>query len=287
MDMKYTVIADSCCSLYNKDLTNDKIDFHVVPLTLIIGDQEFVDDEKLDTVEFVKVMNESKACPKSACPSPEAFYEIMKKGDNIIVVTLSSKLSATHSSAMTAAENLKKSHPNKKLFVCDTLSAATGLDFILYKLRDLIMEGKLSFDEITVKLSEICRNTRVRFLLQDLGNLVKNGRMSKMAGRILTTAKIKLICGEDGHGEIKKCGMALGTRRGLCFLAEYSVKEMKAQTGSETKRPIFINHVHNQADVDFLQDLFKTKYGYKNISVRLFRGLSSLYSADKGIVVAY
>ena len=134
--MKYTIIADSCCSLYNKDLTNDKIDFHVVPLTLILGDQEYVDDEKLDVAGFVKAMNESKVGAKSGCPSPEAFHEIMRKSDNIIVVTLSSKLSGTHSSAMSAAEMIKKSHPQKKLFVMDTLSAATGLDFILYKLHE-------------------------------------------------------------------------------------------------------------------------------------------------------
>jgi len=278
---KITIIADSCCNLYSKDLSCDKIDFHVVPLTLVLGEEEFIDNEKLDTAAFVQKMNASATCARSACPTPEAFHEIMRKSDNIIVVTLSSKLSATHASAVTAADMIRASNPEKKLFVLDTLSAAAGLDFILFKLRDLIVEGKYSFDELTVKLNEVREQTRVRFLLQDLGNLVKNGRMSKMMGKILTTAKIKLICGDDGQGEIKKYGMALGTKRGLQSLAELAKNAVSAEM------PVFITHVHNKEDADFLYNILKNKHGFTNIRVTLMRGVSSLYSADKGIVIAY
>ena len=281
-DMKYTVIADTCCSLFPKDIKSPKIDFHVVPLTLIVDDKEYLDDEKLDTAKFISIMNASKNAARSACPSPEAFYEIMEKSDNIIVVALSSKLSGTHASAVQAAELTKKNFPNKKVFVYDTLSAAAGLDFICLRLCEAIESDSVkSFDEATAKLEEICKKTRVRFLLQDLGNLAKNGRLSKMASKVLTTVKIKLICGDDGNGEIKKYGMAIGTRRGLNNLAELPAKEI------EKDMPIIIRHVHNKEDADYLLDVLKSKHGFKNIDVRLMRGLSSLYAADKGIVIAY
>jgi DegV family protein with EDD domain len=248
---------------------------------MIVGEQEFVDTESLDTAKFVHAVNEFKGVSKSACPSPEAFYEVMQKGDNIIVVTLSGKLSGTNASAMAAGERLKTEHPNKKLFILDSLCASSGIDLILYKIRDLVEEGKNSFDEIAVKAEEIRNKMHTRFLLQDLGNLVKNGRMSKMVGKILTTAKIKLICGDDGEGEIKKYGMAIGTRRGLATLAELPSKEITAED------PIMITHVHDAEGAAFLENQLKTKFGFKNIKVRLMRGLSSLYSADKGIVIAY
>jgi len=277
---KITIIADSCCNLFEKDLKGDKINFHVVPLTLVLGSEEFLDDEKLDTQKFVDKMNNSKACPHSACPNPDAFYEIMKKNDNIIVVTLSSKLSATHASAIQAVEMLKQSYPDKKVHVLDTLSAAAGLDYICFKIRDLVKEGK-SYDEIIGQLDEIRKNTRVRFLLQNLDNLIKNGRLNKVVGKILTTAKIKLICGDDGEGEIKKFGMAMGVKKGLEKLGELPTSD-----GVTSDMPILITHVHNKSDADFLHDLFKSK-GFTNIDVRLMRGISSLYAADKGIVIAY
>ena len=279
--MKYTVITDSCCNLFSKDLTNDKIDFHVVPLTLIIGDEEFVDDEKLDTAGFIGKMNASKTCAKSACPSPDAFFETMKNGDNVIIVTLSSKLSGTYASAMEAGEMFKKQYPNKKLFVMDSLSADTGQDLILTKLCELINSEKYTFDELTAKLVEIRKSTRVRFLLQDIGNLVKNGRMSALIGKILSTAKIKLICGDDGAGEIKKYSMSLGTRHGLNAMAELPGKEIS------NDMPIMIAHVFNEEDASYLKRLLESKFGFKNIKLRLMRGVSSLYAADKGIVMAY
>ena len=284
MSKKFTVIADSCCDLFGRDLTSDKIDFHVVPLTLILGNEEFIDDDNFETAPFVAKMNASKTCAKSACPSPEAFAEIMRGGDNIIIVTLSSKLSGTHASAMTAAEAIKAEFPNKKLFVLDSLSAAAGLDHLLMKLKELIECGEYGFDEVTVKLTEHRARTKVRFLLYDLGNLAKNGRLNKMLERILSTAKIRLICGDDGAGEIKKHGMALGIRKGLQALSEFPARDMGQNSQNE---PITLTHVHNEQDASFIKGLLESKFGFKNIKMRLMRGISSLYAADKGIVIAY
>jgi DegV family protein with EDD domain len=280
--MKYTIITDSCTSLFAKDLSGANIDFHVVPLTLMAGGKEFRDDENLNTADFVKVLGESKTCGKSACPNPDAFYDIMKTGENVIVVTISSKLSATHASAINAGERFKRDFPQRKLYIQDSLSAASGQDLILVKLRDLIDSGRYSFDEITVKIAEITKKTRVRFLLQDLQNLVKNGRMSKMAGKLLSLAHVKLVCGDDNLGEIKKVGLALGTRRGLVTLTELPKRD-----GVNPDEPIVVTHVLNEPDATFVKTTLAAKMGFKNIIMRAMRGLASLYAADKGIVIAY
>jgi DegV family protein with EDD domain len=278
---KFTIITDSCCNLYPRDLNSDKIDFHVAPLTLTVGDQDFVDDEKLDIPAFIKAMTACKTCGKSACPSPDAFYQIMKGADNILILTLSSKLSGTHASAGTAVDMIAKEFPTKKVYLQDSLSAATGLDFILNRLKDVIESGA-DFDAAVARLKEITGKTRVRFLLQDLNNLVKNGRMSKMMGRVLSTAHVKLICGDDGEGEITKYGLALGTRRGLAALAALPAKDKLAADS-----PIEVAHVQNEADAQFVKDTLAQKFGMKNVVVRPMRGLSSFYAADKGIVIAY
>jgi DegV family protein with EDD domain len=280
--MKYTIIADSCCNLFPRDLESEKINFNVVPLTLILGEEEFIDDESLDAKVFVEKMNNCKVCAKSACPAPEAFAEIMRKNDNIIAVLLSSKLSGTYASAMTAAEMVKNEQPDKKIFILDTLSAAAGLDHILYRLKELIERDEYSFDEIANKITEIRTTTRVKFLLQDIGNLVKNGRMNKLMGRVLSTVKIKFICGDDYHGGIKKYAMAIGTKRGLNVMAA-----MPAEALPDRHSPISVTHVHNEEDASFIRSVWEKKFGFKNVGIRVMRGLSSLYAADKGIVIAY
>ena len=279
---KFTIIGDSCANIYERELPkSNKYDLHIAPLTLTVNGKDYVDNQDLDTRELVTAVNTYKGVPKTACPSPEAFYSLMEKSDNIICILLSSKLSGTYASCMTAANDIKEKYPNKKLFVMDTLSACMGLDFIITRCIELIETGEYTFDELTVKLEEVRRNTRVRFLLYDLGNLIKNGRLSKVAGAVLNTMKIKLVCGDDGAGEIKKYAMALGVRRGLGSLADLPHKDKLAP-----EKTIMIGHVYNEEDAGFIKSAL-VKHGYNNVSIRKMRGVSSIYAADKGIVIAY
>ncbi|MCL2586681.1 MAG: DegV family protein [Firmicutes bacterium] len=273
--MKWTIIADSCCDLRDEDLTGGSITFKTIPLTLTLGEEDFIDDQTLDTALFIPKMKASKTL-RSACPSPEAFMEHMRDNDNIIIVTLSSKLSGTHGSALIAVEQIKSEFPNKKVYLLDSLSASAGMASLCVKIKELIENGNMSFEELTEKLDPIRSKTRVRFLLQDLSNLVKTGRLSKVMGGILGLTPLKLICGDDGNGEIKKFGSSLGTKKGLVKLSEFPPKDAS----------VVIAHAHNETDAGYLKGLLE-KLGITNIKTVLMRGVATFYSNDKGIVLAY
>ena len=275
--MKWTLIADSCCDLRDEDLTDENVTFKTVPLVLTLGNDDFVDDETLDTGAFIPKMRAAKTL-RSACPSPEAFMQHMRDNDNIIIVTLSSKLSGTHQSATLAVEQIKSEFPNKKVFLLDSLSACAGMASILFRTKDLIDKG-LTFDEVTAKLPDIRSKTRVRFLLQDLSNLVKTGRLGRIVGALVGITPLKLVCGDDGQGEIKKFGAALGTRKGLLKLSDFA-------TDTENNSQVVIAHAHNEPDASFLKALLE-KLGVKNIKTVLMRGVSTFYANDRGVVLAY
>ncbi|MCL2846725.1 MAG: DegV family protein [Firmicutes bacterium] len=271
--MKFTLIVDSCADLKNSDLTTDKLDFFTVPLTLTLGETDYVDEEDLDTRAFTEKMRAAKTL-RSACPSPEAFMDIMRERDNIIIVTLSSKLSGTHGSAVLAVENIMAEFPDKKVYLLDSLSAAAGMANICMRIAEMVESGE-SYEEIIEKLPALRSGTRVRFLLQDLSNLVKTGRMKKTVGAVLGVTPLKLVCGDNGEGEIKKYGMALGTRKGLAALAKF------VDTDTVT-----IAHANNESDANALREMLE-KNGVKNIKILLMRGLSTFYANDKGIVIAF
>jgi len=282
---KFTIIADSCCNLYERDFRGAGFNFFVAPLQLTVGEKHFEDNQDLNTRELVDAINSTKQCPKSACPSVETFKQLFEKNDNIIAVLLSSKLSGTYQSALAAYNEVIEKSPKKKIFLLDSLSACTGLDFLVLKVRELIESG-FNFEEVVSKIKDFRPSHRVRFLLYDLGNLIKNGRLNKIVGKILGTAGIKLVCGDDGNGEIKKYGMSLGIRRGLSALADLIGSDIKKDNRG-LDRKIMISHVHNVQDAEFLSNLLKTKYNLTNISISPMRGTSCLYAADKGIVAAY
>ena len=278
--MKWTLIADSSCDLWDEDLTSERVLFKTVPIILTLGEENFTDDQTLDTSLFIPKMKAAKTL-RSACPSPEAFMQHMRDNDNIIIATLTSKLSGTYQSATLAVEQIKQEFPEKKIYLLDTLNACAGLTSILLKIKNLMENENLSFEELTAKLPAIARNTRVRFLLQDLSNLVKTGRMSRIAGAIVGKTPLKLVCGDDGNGEIKKISAALGTKKGLTKLTEHARKENIMESDA-----VVIAHAQNEIDATFLKSLLE-KMGIKDIKTVLMRGVATFYANDKGIVLAY
>jgi len=281
--MKYTLVSDSSCDLFNKDLKSDKFDFYTVPLTIRLGDTEIVDEEGLDVSDLIEKMKKNKKAPSTACPSPEQFATEMRKGDNVICVTITSKLSGTYNSARLGAETVQAQFPNKKIFILDSLSASAGMTKMLYELKRLIEKGNLTFEQITEQITAYRDRTFVRFLLQDLGNLIKTGRMSKVAGLIAATLLIKPIF-KNNDGEIALSTKCMGMKKALAALSEFPTQAAK-EYGTDT--PVLIAHCFNKEDSNTLKELLETKHGLTNITIRPMRGLASFYANEKGLIMAY
>ena len=280
---KYTIIADSSCDLRGADLTCGAIDFVTTPISYNIGGVEYVDNEDMDAKELLVKMKQSKTAPKTACPSPETFAEQMRAGaDNIICVTLSSKLSGTYGSAVLASETVRAEQPDKKIFVLDSLTTSAGLVRLLHKLAELIKSDKYSFEEITEKITKIRSTNKIRFLLNDLANLVKAGRMSKVAGIITSIIPLKLLCGDNGDGEIKKYKQVLGFKKAVETLSEFPGEKCE-----EKDNLIVISHCNNEESASLLKKLIESKFGFKYIKILLMRGTATTMANDKGLAVAY
>ena len=283
MNKKWTIIADSAGDLFSKDLTNDKIDFRTVPLEIMLDSGNVVDDEDLDVSDFVEKMGQNKSVAKTTCPSPEKFADAMRTGDNVIVVTISSRLSGTYDSAVLAANTVKNEFPDKKIYVLDSLSATAGEARIIFELARIINTTELSFDEVVAKIIPYRDKTRTIFFLRNLTNLVKNGRMSKIVGLIAKYAKLKLVCCENGMGEIIKHGIALTTKRALNMLATAPRKKV----AEEKQFPIVITHCFNEADADELKQMLTANFNLNEIKIIQTRGLASFYADKYGVVMGY
>ena len=70
--MKWNIIGDSSCDLFDLESPSENITYRSVPFLLNIEDREFVDNESLDTEEMVRIMKESKKASSSACPTGAA-----------------------------------------------------------------------------------------------------------------------------------------------------------------------------------------------------------------------
>lgn len=283
--MKYTIIADSSCDLKSDYIKSDKVNFATVPLSITMNGEDWFDTEELDTRKLVDAMKINKSKPQTACPSVEAFAEKMREGeDHIICVSITSKLSGTYNAARLAANQVMEEDPAKKIYVLDTLSVSAAAVLMIDKAAELIEGGEHTFDQITHELTKMRENTHLRFLLQDLSNLVKTGRMSKVKGAIASALSIKLICGDNGEGEIKQYAKSIGMKKALPMLAEYPGEKVLTH-GKDI--PVVITHCYNEEEAKSLKNMLEALHGLTNIKILPMRGLASFYANDKGIIMAY
>lgn len=276
--MKKLIVADS--SLELNDKLREKLNVKLVPVNLDLGEEYIIDSEELNIREFVDKMHAFNGVPKTAAPSPNAFYEAMQGYDEVFVISISSRLSTIYNSALIAKQMMNESHPNIKVHVFDSKSAVAGETLLAIEINKLI-EAKESFENIIQKIEDRIENLKTYFVLENLDNLVKNGRMSKIAGKIASALSINPLCrGNDGNIEVvsKSRGMKAGLNKLVANLSD-GIEDIAS-------RKIVISHVLNEARALDLKEKIKEVYKATDIEIVSNSGVAAIYANEGGIVVA-
>lgn len=276
----YKIVADSSCDL-NEDLMNE-LNISLVPFKIDIDDNSFIDDEKLDVKEMIKVMVNSPNPIKTSCPSPGDFLEEYKKNKDIFAVTISSKLSATYNSAILARDMVKEDDPDKFVHVFDSKSASVAESLIAMKVDQLKKEN-MANDEIVEIVEKYIGDMKTYFISESLDNLIKNGRISRTKGLIANVLKLKPIMGPNPEGEIVLIENARGTKRAFARLIEIIGE------GNEnfSERTMMISHANALFKAEALKDKLEELYDFKEIIIVETKGLSTGYVNNGGIILAY
>ena len=277
--MTYKIIGDSCLDL-TEELKKDS-HFQMIPLTLMVGDQTFIDDETFNQKEFLKVVKESPECPKTACPSPEMFKTAYGcDAENVFVITLSGKLSGSYNSAVLAKSLYEEEFGHKNIAVIDSESASSGeLNIALY-IRELCEKG-LAFEEIEKEALAYRDRMNTYFVLESLDTLKKNGRLTGLTAFIATALNIKPVMGAD-KGTIIKLDQARGIQKALQKMAEYVVKE----GGRTEDKRLIISHVNAPERAQFVKDKLCSMAKFKEVIITDTAGVATVYANDGGIIVA-
>lgn len=277
--MEYRIIVDSCCDMTPQ--LAEQLGVISVPLTMRLGQREFTDDDTLDLPGF---MVEMKACTEkagSAAPSPFSYKEVMESAQHSFVVTLSSKLSSSYSSAelgrVYAEEN-----GTTDVHVFDSKSASAGEVLIAVKIRELLSNG-IPKDQIVRAINSFIDSMKTYFVLERYDNLLKNGRLSKITGKIINILNLKLVMGSDGNGNIALFAKPRGTKQMLAKLISL-IRSSEKSTSGEC---MVISHCNNLYLAEQLAIAVKQHFDFKEIIIVPTRGISSLYADDKGIVMAF
>lgn len=274
----YKIVLDSCGEL--TDSMKAAGCFENVPLTLIFGEEEVVDDETFNQASFLKKVEEFPECPKSACPSPDAYAEHFNGADEVYVVTLSAQLSGSYNSACVARDMYIDKHPDAKVYVFDSKSASIGETLIAIKIKELIDAGE-TFDEIVKDVEKYISEQNTYFVLDSLEVFRKNGRLSNVKALVASTLNIKPVLASTDEGNITQLSQARGMKKAV----EKMVDCLIEKSVDLDKKILAISHCNCIERALQLKSLLETKSAFKEIIILDTAGVSSLYASDGGVIM--
>lgn len=278
--MKYGIVVDSACDLTSLKTATEPIDFTRVALKLDIGEQEFVDDFNLDIQEFMNAMYAYQGKTGSAAPSPQAWISAFEKSEYIFAITITGALSGSYASAKTAVDLFKEHYPDRKVHLIDSKSTGPGMTLIVHKLTEY-MNQNMPFEEIVENIDAYCKRVNLLFVLKSLDNLVKNGRISKLAGSIAGMLGIKLLGTATPTGDlgvVQKC-------RGKMTAYNRLIEEMIARGYKGGKATIA--HCFALDTAEYIATCLKEKFPHCDIEIMPTSGLCSYYSEQGGVLVGF
>ena len=257
---KIKLIIDGGCDLSKEIIEKYNID--VIGLNVSFGNETYVGGVDIDNETFYKRMSESKELPKTSCASPENFIESFKcEEENIIVLTLASKLSGTYSSALLAKDIFTSENPNKKIAVIDTLNACIGQGILAIKAAQMIEEG-ISFEEIVQTLEKIKHNVVHFGALETLENLIKGGRLSALKGTLADVLNLKVVV-EVGKGEVNPVDKVRGEVNSLKKLVE-NVLTLSKDT---SEKILSIAHANSPKKALKVKELLEKENSFKEVII--------------------
>ncbi|RJP53791.1 MAG: DegV family protein [Anaerolineaceae bacterium] len=210
------IVADTTCSLPRDVLKARGIP--LVPQVVMFGEESFHDDNEIDTATFLAKLKASSTLPKTAAPEPSLYYPIFKqaqaKGESVIVVAPSAKVSGTVRSAETAAQEFAE----MDIRVVDTQTVSCNLGSLVLLADDMAKAGK-SADEIMAKLNDMIPRGRIYFLVHTLEYLAKGGRIGGAKKLLAELLEIKPIL-TIRAGQVEPFEQQRTHRRALARLEE-------------------------------------------------------------------
>jgi DegV family protein with EDD domain len=212
------IVTDSACDL--PQAVADQLAIEIVPLTIRIDGNEYIDRKDLSVEEFWAKCAASPTLPETAAPAPGQFENTYRQlaadgASSVVTISLSGALSATMQSAELAARSVADLIP---VTVIDSRSVTLGLGAIVASCARLAADGA-THDEVVAHARDLAGRTHVWGALDTLDNLKKGGRIGGAKALLASALAIKPII-EVRDGKVEQGGKQRTRSKALAFLVE-------------------------------------------------------------------
>ena len=273
--VKYQIVSDSASDL----LELADINFSTVPLHIVVDGTDFADDARLSVPNLLDKLRNGKSST-TACPSPDDWITAFHDADRVFCVTITSGLSGSYNSAVIAKDIYEEKHPDRKVYIIDSLATGSKMVMLCEKLRELILAGH-DAEEIYRQIKEYNEHCFLYFALASLDNLARNGRVSPILAKGIKILGIRIVGTASTEGMLEPLSKCRGDKRSIPAIIEY-MKEKGYQGGR-----VVITHNGNHEAAMELKRQLKTTFGTRSGEIHRTRGLCSYYAEPGSIMLAF
>lgn len=242
------IFIDSAADFEPDEL--ERMNITCIPISVYFGDKEYLENINLTKKQFYELLMSKKEFPNTSQPSPYAFESALEKakskGDEAIIITISSALSGTFQGAVSAKNSLNYDD----CYVIDSRTASGGERILAEQAVKMRDEGKKAY-EIADFLSDLRSKITLYACMDTLEYLYRGGRISHSVYAVGSVAHIKPIISVSQNGSVYIPAKTLGMKRGM----EHLYKRLKNEV-PDYRFPIYIiyscNRKNGQALAEYL-----------------------------------
>ncbi len=253
----------SCCS--TADLTKEHFqnrDISYICFHFELDGKQYMDDlgESISFQDFYQAMVDGADTKTSQINADEfmAYFEpFLKEGKDIVHVTLSSGISGVYNSACIARDEMMEQYPDRKIYIIDSLTAASGYGLFMDKLADLRDQG-MSAGELTAWAEENKLNCQAWFFSSDLTFFVKGGRVSKTSGFVGNLLNICPLLNVSFEGKLIP-RLKIRTKKKAIVTIVDKMAEL-AENGTDYSGKCYISNSACYEDAKAVADLIKARF---------------------------
>ena len=257
------IFADSVSDL-NEELQKE-YDITVVPLTVNIGEESYLDMVEIDQKRFFDILeSDEKISPKTAAPTPQAYEQAFRKeiekGNSIICFTVSSASSSSSQSAGIAKDMIGTG----KIDMIDTKTAGLGEGINAIEAAKLARDG-VEHEEIVRRSVQRVEKMKTIVLMDTMEYLKRGGRISAAKAKLASLLNIKPIIEymPTKGGGIDLIHRARGFRNGMKWLVEYA-KSLRADM---TKITLGIAYANDKSELRQFMDLIRESIPFREVVI--------------------
>lgn len=216
------IFTDTDCELWYTMIP--ELGCRVIQMPYTIDDKEYFYDmgENTDFKEFYRKVR-AGSMPITSALNAEIYTEIFEpyfaKGEDMLYISFSSKMSGTFNHMEVALKPLREKYPAAKFRRFDTKSISWGAGLQVYYAVKYFNSGK-SLDEVYTYLEENINKYSSYFMVDDLNHLKRGGRISPVKAAFGTLFSVKPILYISNEGELEVCEKANGYTKALNALME-------------------------------------------------------------------